>query len=292
MSYKLKLGGHLSARMGLRHVVVNARAMDFNLVQIMLAEPGQYVPTDIPLADVAEYRKMAYGIETIVHLPYTINPCEDDKRRRNFYRKTFREFCASAAGLGVRAVVLHPGFKKTLPLHEAHRNLVKFLEDGVDEDWHMDVLIETDAGSKNGSAVGDPEFIQGVLDDLAHPRLGMVLDTEHLYARGFDLWNPEYRKIFLEDYGHSVRLVHLNVPDSNVSLGSFLDRHNTPFEERLDLAHTDLILDLLPRYPTILERSSLVVQGMDANYVRRILTERLGKEILTQPTLLPSDLDA
>jgi len=264
---KIKLGGHLRSSDGLRFVPTNARALGYNLVQIMVGEGTSYIPYEFEEEDKDEYRKMMFGIETYVHLPYVINPCEGNLRRRAYYKKSFRDYCREAASLEARAVVIHPGFKKDLTPSEAYNNMLKFFEDSYEENWNLRILLETDSGSKNGSAVGTTKWIYRALNDLDIPNFGLCVDTVHLFARGLNLWEDEKREKFLELYGHLIKLVHLNSPDPEVYLGSFRDRHNTPFEEREDLNSVNLIRDFVAKYPCILERRSLAVQELDKRYI-------------------------
>lgn len=272
----LAVGGHLSAATGLRHLVLNARALGYNVVQTMLGEPRNYDPFDIEEADVEEFKKMAFGIQTFVHLPYVINPCEFDSRRTGFYKSVLKKHLRLAGAIGARGAVIHPGFKKENTAKEALDRCLAFLEGAIAEDETVDLLLETDAGSKNKSAIGSAKFIAAVIETLKHPKVAMCMDTTHLYARGHNLWVEGNLTEFLDKYGRMVRLVHLNVPDHNVELGSNLDRHNTPFEERRDLNHPNLVKTLTARYPCVLERRSLSVQQMDIRYIREITAEAAG----------------
>ena len=269
----MKLGGHLRASEGLAHVVVNARALGYNVIQIMLCSGRDYAPREVEANAIKEYQQLTYGIETYVHLPYVINPCEAMPRRRAWYRKSYREHGDQAAALGAKAMVLHPGFKKDLDEDTARRNMMKFIEDAHKEEWNLDILLETDAGSKNGSKIGSPEFIHQALTEMQHPRAAMCIDTTHLYARGLNVFEPEVLEALLEKHAHHTKLVHLNCPDHNVGLGSFLDRHNTPFEDRPELDATYMIKRLTADWPCILERSSLAVQAQDNTFIRGLVEE-------------------
>lgn len=268
----LRLGGHIGASSGLRHLVINTRALDYDVVQTMIGDKRGYDPLEISGADAAELKKMLYGVDLYVHLPYTINPCEALPQKRGWYKRTYNAFMAAASNLGAKGVVIHPGYKKELSEEQALANLIKFFETSWQDDWNCDVLIETDSGSKNGSAIGSADFIDRALTAMDHPRHAMCIDTEHLFARGTDLWNEEVRTPFLAKYGHRIRLVHLNSPDPQVELGSFLDRHNTPFQDRAEWDHKGLFDALLP-YPWILERSSLAVQEQDAQFIRTLFAD-------------------
>lgn len=266
-----RLGGSLRALDGLRHVVLNARALGFSALQVMLGSGQDYRPMEITDDDSEEYRKMTYGIATYVHLPYVINPCDDAPRRRGFYTKAFKNHCAMASSLSARGVVIHAGFKKDFEEEEALTNLVRFVDKAWDSNWGMKLLIETDAGSKNGSAIGSIENLMWVLERLDYEDVAICLDTAHEFARGRNLWDDETRQRFLRRFGRSIHLVHLNVPDVGVELGSHLDRHNTPFIGREDLEHKGLIRDVTAGFDTILERRSLAIQEEDLLFIKAAL---------------------
>jgi endonuclease IV len=272
-----KLGGHLSADEGLSYAVATARGLCYNEVQLMNGKGRDYAPWEITDEVAATFRKMTYEMAITLHLPYVINPCEGMKQRRAFYKRHFKDQIATAEALGARRVVLHPGFKKELSEPEAFKNIVDFLDDVWNESWQVDFLLETDSGSKNGSAIGSPEFIAEVAKKVQSTTVRMCVDTTHMYARGVNLWDANIRKEFIEEYRDLTSLVHLNVPDREVGLGSHLDRHNTAFEQREEMNHPPFIRDWA-EFPMILERRSLHIQQLDNSYVRKVLGQPLEKQ--------------
>ncbi len=89
------------------------------------------------------------------------------------------------------------------------------------------LLLENTAGSKNsmGSSFED---IASILDAKNSERLGVCLDTCHLFASGYDLRTPEELEHTLAEFENLIglrrlKLIHLN--DSKGDLGSGLDRH-------------------------------------------------------------------
>lgn len=276
MTINLRLGGHISSAEGLSFVVAAARGLQYREVQTTMGDSRDYRPREIAEETARTYRKMAYDLTTTVHLPYVINPCEGAPSRRGFYKLSMKEQRAAAELIGARRAVIHPGYKKELPEQEAFDHLLKFLDETWPEDHPIELLLETDSGSKNGSAIGSAEFIRSAIETLDHGNVRMCIDTEHLYARGVNLWDPTIRRDFLDEFSPLIKLVHLNAPDYNVKMGSFLDRHNIPFEERPDLPSEGLIQDLA-QFPLILERSSLTAQQQDNSYVREVLGQPLEK---------------
>jgi deoxyribonuclease-4 len=89
------------------------------------------------------------------------------------------------------------------------------------------LLLENTAGTKNsmGGSFGD---IAGIIDVLDSKRVGVCLDTCHLFAAGYELRTPDGLDRTIDDLNSSIgleklKLVHLN--DSKGGLGSRLDRH-------------------------------------------------------------------
>jgi deoxyribonuclease-4 len=167
----LRLGGHLKSTEGLNAMILATRSLGYNIVQTMLGEGRSYEPREIATEDLASFRGLLYGIDVVVHMPFVINPCEDAPQRRAFYRKSFRDYAQTAAGIGAKYLVLHPGFRKELSPKEARLKLVDFIEKTFDETQGPTLLLETDSGSKNGSAVGSPAFIGGPTSGTRRPAI-------------------------------------------------------------------------------------------------------------------------
>lgn len=268
MEGKIKIGGHLRSGEGLKHVPLEARALGYGLVQIMLSDELAWNPMRIGDADAAEYRKMMYGITTYVHLPFIINPCAEEDNKRNYSRVVFRKFASAASSLGVKTLVLHAGFKKEQTDMQALQIAKKFFVGLLKDDMDIEILLEVDSGSKNGSRAGSLEFCCTLIRELRMPELGLCLDTAHLFARGVDLWDERERDNALVVCGRHLRLIHLNVPDPNVELGGNLDRHNTAFAD-YPRDSSGLVSRMLD-WPCILERRSLAVQEQDMSYIRAL----------------------
>jgi len=266
-SVRWRVGGHQPTNQGLEYAVLGARALNHDAMQIMLAGGREYDPREVSMETAEEFRKLTHGMDVFVHLPYVINPAESRHYRRRFYLSSVRKFKEVAGLLGAKGLVLHAGYKKESTRDEALGNVVKFV-DGLLEGDGPEVYIEVDAGSKNGSAIGHPAFVSKALLMLDNENAGMCWDTTHLYARGIDLWNEGVRKEMIERYGHHVRLIHLNVPDLEVTLGGHLDRHNSPFSIR-QWDHPPFLRDLLSRWVGILERRSLAVQEEDTEFIKK-----------------------
>lgn len=263
----VKLGGHHSSEKSINHPVVAARGLGHVILQTMAGGQHDFNPSAISAEVAMKFKTISFGIDVYIHMPFILNPCSEG-RVRAISKASFRKYMNVSHALGARAVILHPGFKKDLEEKAAYQNFLKFFEILKDDD-KIKILLETDAGSKNQSAIGSLEFIKSAIRDLKDQRLGMCIDTCHLYARGFSLWNSEVRTAILGEYGDIVQLVHLNVPDPDVELGSNRDRHNSPFSIMVEDS-AEMIKDL-STWPMILERRSLSIIEEDTKYVYSVL---------------------
>lgn len=266
-----RFGAHLSTTDGIRYAAVGTRALGVESMQIMVGEGFSWTPYKLSDSVVNEFRKLSYGVAVYVHLPYTINPCiGKGDAHYSAQKSVLRKYMDVCDALGATAAVLHPGYKKELSEAASKTNFISYMEEIIPKMPPVKLLFETDAGSKNGSKIGSPEFIEYVLGKLPRDNFGMCIDTEHLWARGVDLWDGVVRKEFLDRYGRLIELVHLNAPDPGVELGSFIDRHSVNLES-FHKPSEDMIVNLVTTFPAVLERRSLVVTERDVMFVNSLV---------------------
>lgn len=283
-----RFGAHLGTTHGIKYAAVSARALGIEAMQIMVGEGHSWSPYKMSDSVVNEFRKLAYGTAVYVHLPYTINPCiGKGNAHYNLQRSVIRKYLDVCEAVGATAAVLHPGYKKELGEDAARANFITFMEDTVPHMTGVKLLFETDSGSKNGSKIGSPDFIAHVLMKLPRVNFGMCIDTEHLYARGIDLWDATVREEFLDGYQHLIELVHLNAPDPGVELGSFVDRHSISLDG-YSVCSKEMVKALVSRFPTVVERKSLVVSERDVGYVNALVPALIdGMEELIDEEVMP-----
>lgn len=263
----IRLGGHHSSSESLLHVVAAARGLGHNALQTMLGGEHDWNPFTIEQPLLMKFKALSFGIDVFIHLPFVMNPCSEG-RLKAISKATLRKYLNLSQAMGARAVILHPGFKKELEERVAYSNFIKFLSD-LREDDRLKICVETDSGSKNGSAIGSLGFISRALRDLKDNRIRMCIDTAHLYARGVSMWDKDTRDSILSTYGDQIEMVHLNAPDPDVELGSFRDRHNTPLSEFRH--NSEEMITTLSCWPMILERRSLAVQEEDTKMIYNLL---------------------
>ena len=166
----------------------------------------------------------------VSHASYLLNLAAPEAALRQRSRDALVEELRRSAALGLRYVVIHPGAHRGEGMTAGIARIAGSAREALEETGDLDVglLFENTAGQ--GSSVGSSMEELGELIELlgGNPRIGVCIDTCHLFAAGYDLRTPDAYQLSMEQVitavGRSrVRLFHLN--DSRAPLGSRVDRH-------------------------------------------------------------------
>jgi deoxyribonuclease-4 len=136
-------------------------------------------------------------------------------------------------------VVLHPGSTVGEPKDEAFARVGDMLKHVLAESESCRLLLENTAGAGNTLGRSFEELSEFI--DLAggEKRLGVCLDSCHMYASGFDIRTADKLDEVVEQFKTTVgirRLKCLHVNDSMTALGSNRDRHAIPGEGEIGKA--------------------------------------------------------
>ena len=162
----------------------------------------------------------------VAHAPYTLNACAADENIRRFARETFADDLKRMDMLPGNYYNFHPGSHVKQGVEKGIELIVDTLDSVLREDLKTTVLLETMAGK--GSEIGRTfEEIREIIDRVKMPeKLGVCLDTCHVFDGGYDIVNSldgvveQFDKVIGLD---RLKAVHLN--DSMNALGSHKDRH-------------------------------------------------------------------
>lgn len=204
--------------------------------QTTLRNPQRFGSTDVPSAeDQAAYRAAATGLWGIVHGSLLTNVASPEGRIRNASASSILGDLRLAGRLGLVGVCFHVGYAKGHPdraaAHAAAaRKLVAVLEQappGVQA-----VLENTCEGTELGA---DLVEMGTLVRDVAAPpgRLGLLIDTCHLHAAGFDLSGDDAGERLADGLlgqGLLDRLVAFHLNDCQGPVGCRRDRHAPPGE--------------------------------------------------------------
>jgi deoxyribonuclease-4 len=226
----MRLGAHVSISGQIDRAIDRALALGCECLQIFWGSPRQWRPVAYPADALARFaaKRRAAGLDPLViHAAYLVNPAADD---RALWRRSVASLVASARGaerLGGLGIVTHlgsAGGSRTPAL----RRVAAAVREVLAATARVTVLLENSAGG-GGHLGASLDELAAVLDRLGgHPRVGVCLDTAHLFAAGWDLRTAAGVDATIaacdRAFGWArVRLVHLN--DSKAPLGSHRDRH-------------------------------------------------------------------
>ncbi|RII18264.1 putative endonuclease 4 [Streptomyces sp. YIM 130001] len=229
------VGGHVPVAGGLASVgLTYAREMGAESVQVFVANPrGWATPTGNPQQDEAFRTACAdEGLPAFVHAPYLINFGSHTAATVDRSVDSLRHSLRRGREIGALGVVVHTG-SATGGRHreEALRQVRERMLPLLDELTHEDdpqLLLESTAGQGASvcSRTWDYAPYFEALD--AHPKLGVCLDTCHIFAAGHDLTGQDGMRqtldLLVDTVGEGrLRLIHAN--DSQDVVGAHKDRH-------------------------------------------------------------------
>jgi deoxyribonuclease-4 len=188
-------------------------------------------PTAYGEEEFAAFREamQASPIEAVmIHAVYLLNCASEDREIRTKSRRSLIQSLRVGAGIGAVGVVLHPGSAKKGDVPKAIKRAGAVISQALSESEHCELHLEDTAGA--GGTLGRSfEELAELIDAAGSARrLGVCLDSCHLYASGYDISTREGLTQTIERFDDVVgrkRLRSLHVNDSMTKLGSNRDRH-------------------------------------------------------------------
>ena len=229
----LRLGAHESIAGGVYRAFERACSVGCDSVQIFVKSNRSWAAKPLTATDIAHFKAEAErtGIHPVVgHASYLLNLGSPDPALWARSRDALVIELERCEALAVPYLVIHPGShmgegeeaglqRVAQALGEVHR---------ATAGYRTQILLETSAGQ--GSALGHTFWhLRWLLDETPEgDRLGVCVDTCHVFAAGYDLRTPDAYASTMESFDSVVGLarlkaVHLN--DSRYGLGSRRDRH-------------------------------------------------------------------
>lgn len=226
------LGAHMSVAGGVSQGLARAQKIGIDAVQIFTKNNNRWQEKPLDPAEVARFREAAASFKRellISHAGYLINLASADAALHAKSVAATRDELDRAEALGLSWVVLHPGSHLGTGEEQGLERIAAALASLLKETkpYAAGILVENTAGQ--GSHLGFRfEHLAYVLDHVRSDRLGVCLDTCHLFAAGYELRTSEGYHDTMSQFDRAVGLerigaLHLN--DSKKPLGSRVDRH-------------------------------------------------------------------
>ncbi len=230
------VGAHVSASGGVQNAPLNAQAIGANAFALFTKNQRRWEakPLDPKSIDAFRENCAVAGIsaeQVLPHDSYLINLGHPDNEALEKSRLAFVDELERCAQLGLCYLNFHPGSHlREISESECLTRIAESINLALDQTEGVTAVIENTAGQ--GSNLGHSfaqiaEIIEQVEDKT---RVGVCLDTCHLFAAGYDLRTAESCAEVFSDFSDTVGFeylcgMHLN--DSKGGLNSRLDRHHS-----------------------------------------------------------------
>lgn len=227
------LGAHMPVAGGLGNAIRKGHEIGCTAVQVFTSSPQQWKSKPITdemaedfLAAVAET-----GInELISHDSYLINLCSPDPMKRAQSIVGMKSEIGRCARYGIPKVVSHMGSHVGEGEEAGLKAIAESLQQVLAEtEESVTVCMETTAG-QGTALLYQFEHLATILElAKGHPRIGICLDTCHIFVAGYDIRTDELFSGVIDDFARIVGLERLKVVhanDSKKGLGSKVDRHD------------------------------------------------------------------
>jgi deoxyribonuclease-4 len=235
----MQLGAQVSSAGGIDRAIDRIEAIGGDCVQVFTQSPRMWRPTAHRPEAVERFkaRRAEAGIGGVVcHALYLVNLAAVDQT----YERSIAAMCATvdaATAIEADAVVFHVGSHRGTGLESGLERIVPALEQILARlSGGLWLAMENTAGAGDtiGRSIGELALLLDALD--RHPRLGICLDSCHLYASGYDVTDPGAVAALVDEVADTIgldRLRALHVNDSAAPLGSNRDRHANILEGEL-----------------------------------------------------------
>ncbi len=257
------IGAHISIAGGLDQAPLRGKEIGCTAIQIFTKNQMQWKARPLSNQEIEQFQDalLNSAIKSVVaHDSYLINLGSPQKDSLEKSRQAFLDEIDRAESLGIPFLIFHPG---------SHLNVgeaigLQLIAKSVDQvfrlrpDGKIKLLLETTAGQ--GTNLGYSfEQLRGIIDSVEQPdRIGICLDTCHVFAAGYDIRNQFGYQKTMEKFDKIIGLaklqaIHLN--DSKKALGSRIDRHECIGQGQIGLEGFRLIMNdpRLIDVPKILE---------------------------------------
>jgi deoxyribonuclease-4 len=228
------VGAHVSTAGGL--VEAHARGVERGCesIQIWGQSPRQWRPTRWKQDDIDAFLELMEDgpIKSVaIHAIYLINPATPDREMQRKSLSSLIHHLELGEAIGAVGVVVHPGSARGEELDEALPRVAGMVKTALGETSKCRILLENTAGAGDTLGRSFEELRTLIRKAGGSKRVGLCLDSCHLFASGFDISTADKLSEVVDRCVEIVgtdRLACLHVNDSMTPLGSNRDRHAPP----------------------------------------------------------------
>ncbi|MEE1117952.1 MAG: deoxyribonuclease IV [Methanosphaera sp.] len=223
------IGAHLSINKGFENIGLEALSINANTFQFFPRSPRGGKAKALDSEDIAKFEELMSNSNInviLAHAPYVINLASKSEKTRNNAYEIFEDDLKRLSQLPNNLYNFHPGSHVGQGVEKGVELISCSLNKLIDENQKTTILLETMAGK--GTEIGRTfEELEMIIEKVElDEKIGVCLDTCHVYDAGYDIKNnldqviDEFDTIIGLD---RLKAIHLN--DSKYGLNSHKDRH-------------------------------------------------------------------
>lgn len=227
------LGAHVSIAGGLYNAIANGEKIGANAIQIFSKNQTRWLSKPLLEPDAIKFQqawKNSSIKEIVIHDSYLINLGSPDSTILNKSRDAFLDETERAEMLGIRFLVFHPGSH----INSGEKTGIKTIADSLNlminkhPDYQLRLLLEATAGQGTNLGYKFEQLAEIINQVEDKTKVGVCLDTAHIFAAGYDLRTPETYDKTISEFDSIVGLENLfcfHINDSKKEYKSHVDRH-------------------------------------------------------------------
>ena len=227
------LGAHFSIAKGLHDAVYQAASYGCNTLQLFTKNATTWKERIVTPTETARFKAAVAetGIQSIAaHTSYLINLASPDPKKHDASCRALRQELMRASALEIPSCILHPGAHMDsgvdagLSKISASINQIFAETPGITSR----LLLETTAGQGSGLGHTFEQLAQIIAAIAPKERMGICLDTCHIFAAGYDIRTQEAYEQTMNHFDTILgldKLFAIHINDSKKDLGSRVDRH-------------------------------------------------------------------
>lgn len=271
------LGSHVSSAGGLENALKNAQELEINTIQIHPSPPQRWNAQPFEEGKESKFLEAfpASKVKKVFfHGIYLINLANPDKQKFHLSKMSLVNYLDLSSRMNADGVIFHTGSFKDIEEKEGYERVVY----GID--WILE-HAENDAKLLLEVAAGAGKVVGAQVEDLARiyekvvdkKRVAFALDTQHMWASGYD-WKNNLDGIIAnvdKTLGlENIKAIHLN--DSKTELASKRDRHENLGDGLIGLEAIKAIINhsKLVDIPFILETPNLKAMDTAKEEVQKL----------------------
>ena len=258
------VGAHVSASGGVFNAPLNATKIGAKAFALFTKNQRQWEAKPLSDDEISRFKTALQRAEilpthVLAHDSYLINLGHPDEVQRQKSLEAFLGEVKRCEALGLDKLNFHPGSHLKLLSEDACLEIISAsMNEVLRQTNHVTLVVENTAGQ--GSNLGyKMEHLRFLMENsIDKERVGVCIDTCHLFTSGYDIRNEEHYKQTFEKFDTIVGFkylkgMHLN--DSKPDLGQRVDRHDSLGKGKLGLVPFELIMNdrRMDDIPLILE---------------------------------------